>query len=79
MKKKKKKKGKEARGRPGSQKHTKEEEKASSSPSCTDDMGVVQHKVTHVFIMSSEDSEGPTIQACTIWTELVGQDEISLR
>ena len=42
-------------------------------------MRVCQHKVTNILIVPSEDSEGPTVQAGTIWAELVGQDEISLR
>ena len=41
-------------------------------------MRVGQHEVANVLIMSSKDSQGPPVQAGTIWAELIGQDEISL-
>ena len=47
-------------------------------PPCTDNMRVGQHEVANVLIMSSKDSQGPPVQAATIWAELIGQDEISL-
>lgn len=41
-------------------------------------MRVGQHKVANVLIMPSKDSQGLTVQAGTIWAELIGQDEIGL-
>lgn len=62
-------------------KNTEEEEGRRSLqhlPSCTDNMRVGQHEVANVLIMPSKDSQGPPVQAGTIWAELIGQDEISL-
>ena len=41
-------------------------------------MRVGQHEVANVLIRSSKDSQGPPVQAGTIWAELIGQDELSL-